>query len=80
MDEQTGTALQQLVDLRLDGRLQDRVEALRKDEQGWRKVATAISDAAGLSVGYETLRNWARAGDWNVWDDADDESTQRVAS
>lgn len=72
MDEQTGTALQQLVDLRLGGHLQDRVEALRKDERGWRKVAAAISEEAGLSVGYETLRNWARAGEWNVWDDADD--------
>lgn len=74
MDEQTGTALQQLVDLRLDGRLQDRVEALRKDEQGWRKVAAAISAEARLSVGYETLRNWARAGEWNVWDEADDDA------
>jgi len=80
MDEQSGTALQQLVDLRLGGRLQDRVETLRRDEQGWRKVAAAISDEAGLRVGYESLRNWARSGDWDVWDGADDEGVQRVAS
>ncbi len=69
MDEQAGTTLQQLVDLRLDGHLQDRVETLRHaPKNGWRRVAAAISDEAGMAVGYETLRNWARRGDWDVSD------------
>jgi hypothetical protein len=73
MDEQAGTTLQQLVDLRLNGRLQDRVETLRSGpKSGWRRVATAISGEAGMTVGYETLRKWARRGGWDVSDDAED--------
>jgi hypothetical protein len=70
MDEQAGTTLQQLVDLRLDGQLQDRVETLRKGSaSSWRRVAAAISTEAGMTVGYETLRNWARRGEWAVFED-----------
>lgn len=66
MDAETGSALQQLADTKLSGRLRDRVEAMRRIGEGWREIATALSAETGLSIGKSTLHRWAEEGSWDV--------------
>lgn len=66
MDDEGATALQQLADDRLDGRLRELVEELRSQKLGWRPVAAHVSEKARLGIGYETLRGWAERGGWAV--------------
>jgi hypothetical protein len=75
MDDEGATALQQLADDRLGGRLRERVEELRAAGLGWRPVAVQIAEETRLGVGYETVRNWAERGGWNV-----DKPTSRAVS
>lgn len=71
MDEETGSALQQLADDRLNGELRDWVEQLRRDgadgkPMGWRDIATLVSAKTRLGVAKSTLHRWAEEGDWDV--------------
>ena len=71
MDEETGSALQQLADDRLNGRLRDHVEQLRRDggdgrPMGWREIATKLSEKTRLGIGKSTLHRWAEEGGWDV--------------
>jgi hypothetical protein len=66
MDEETGSALQQLADTKLDGRLRERVEAHRRKGDGWREIAVALSEETRLGIAKSTLHRWAEEGGWDV--------------
>lgn len=68
MDEETGSALQQLADTKLGGRLRERVEAMRHRgaDAGWREIAAELSEETGLSIGKSTLHRWAEEAGWDV--------------
>jgi hypothetical protein len=52
------TALRQLVDDRLDGKLDGLVTGLRVAGWGWRRIADEIGQRTSLTVSYMTLRDW----------------------
>lgn len=66
-----GTYHQRLVDTKMGGRLRERVEELRTQPGvvPWRDLAVIISRESGESVGFETLRRWAKDSGWRVNDD-----------
>lgn len=66
MNVGTGSALQQLADDRLQGRLRERVEELRRAGKPWREVAATVSEEAGLGIATSTLHTWAAWGGWDV--------------
>jgi len=48
----------ELVQLRLGRSLQAYVEAARKERLSWRTIATDLSAVSGVTVSWETLRDW----------------------
>lgn len=58
MSQPTTSTLQRLLDLKLGGKLAERVAELRADGLGFRLAARQITKETGVTVTGESLRNW----------------------
>lgn len=52
------TPTQQLLDIKLDGGLNDFVHSRRDRGASWRRISLDIRDEVGVDVTHETLRSW----------------------
>jgi hypothetical protein len=75
MDQSGITRLQQLVDDRLSGTLQQRVERLRREGCSWRGIAGYVSALTDVPVSKSTLHVWATAGGWQTELGAEEEAS-----
>lgn len=68
MGERVESAMQQLANERMRGKLRDRVEHLRMaDGRSWREVREVIAAEANLpTVTHESIRQWAIRSGWDV--------------
>jgi intein-encoded DNA endonuclease-like protein len=58
MDQPTASPLRQLLDLKLDGKLDERVKQLQEEGLGFRLIARQLFADTDVSVSYEVLRKW----------------------
>lgn len=58
MSQPTSSTLRQLLDLKLDGRLDERVAELQAEGKGFRLIARALVEETGVQVSGEILRRW----------------------
>jgi hypothetical protein len=54
----TRTAAYQLLDLKMNGRLEEYVTARRGEGLSWRLIMNEVRDQTGSDVSHETLRAW----------------------
>lgn len=64
------STLYRLADGKLDGKLAERIAAMRADDRSWRWIANKLASEIGFAPSYETVRSWGTA---DV--DADEQAT-----
>ena len=55
---QTSTPLRRLIEMSLEGTLEDYVVEARNQDKTWSTIARDLSDRTGCRVSSETLRQW----------------------
>lgn len=74
------TPTQRLIDLRLDGELEEFVRSRRAAGRSWRLIARDIYDATGQDVTEVTVRSWYRDVDIADEDPASELSPSELRS
>lgn len=57
------STLYRLADGKLDGKLAERLAAMRADDRSWRWIAEKLAPELGFRPSYETVRSWGMALD-----------------